>query len=100
MPDLRFVARRGQTDRREAAQAEVVFLAGQDGEEAGEADLRLHVGCDRDGMPDERNEMLDEGIVEDEIAGEGSVGQGVRSEEHTSELQTLMRNSDAVVCLK
>src|SRR3546814_2459880 len=25
---------------------------------------------------------------------------GARSEEHTSELQSLMRNSDAVVCLK
>src|SRR3546814_186535 len=30
----------------------------------------------------------------------GEVGQQVRSEEHTSELQSLMRNSYAVLCLK
>src|SRR3546814_3403273 len=29
-----------------------------------------------------------------------SVAPGVRSEEHTSELQSLMRNSNAVFCLK
>src|SRR3546814_7504559 len=35
-----------------------------------------------------------------ERAGEGRVISGVRSEEHTSELQSLMRISDAVFCLK
>src|SRR3546814_1821786 len=34
------------------------------------------------------------------IQGVGSVGGGVRSEEHTSELQSLMRTSYAVFCLK
>src|SRR3546814_10831371 len=31
---------------------------------------------------------------------DGNVAQGFRSEEHTSELQALMRNSSAVFCLK
>src|SRR3546814_3537406 len=30
----------------------------------------------------------------------GIVGSGIRSEEHTSELQSLMRTSDAVFCLQ
>src|SRR3546814_4659385 len=35
-----------------------------------------------------------------EGAGSSSVGAGLRSEEHTSELQSLMRISYAVFCLK
>src|SRR3546814_8012929 len=34
------------------------------------------------------------------IGGEKAAGASVRSEEHTSELQSLMRNSYAVFCLK
>src|SRR3546814_9769564 len=34
------------------------------------------------------------------VQGLGAVGWGVRSEEHTSELQSLMRISYAVFCLK
>src|SRR3546814_5892655 len=39
------------------------------------------------------------GILDDRHAREG-VGEGGRSEEHTSELQSLMRISYAVFCLK
>src|SRR3546814_7584708 len=45
-------------------------------------------------------------IVEPDVLGAGAVGprllarDGARSEEHTSELQSLMRNSYAVFCLK
>src|SRR3546814_2269993 len=38
--------------------------------------------------------------VERDIADDADVGQRVRSEEHTSELQSLMRISYAVFCLK
>src|SRR3546814_8115358 len=34
------------------------------------------------------------------VAGTTGMGKSVRSEEHTSELQSLMRNSYAVFCLK
>src|SRR3546814_9225331 len=34
------------------------------------------------------------------VAGKPAVDVGTRSEEHTSELQSLMRNSYAVFCLK
>src|SRR3546814_5863195 len=46
----------------------------------GDADDQLHLGVDR---------------LEDRVGGERR-----RSEEHTSELQSLMRNSYAVFCLK
>src|SRR3546814_5352074 len=35
-----------------------------------------------------------------ELLVAGAFGIGIRSEEHTSELQSLMRNSYAVLCLK
>src|SRR3546814_1511501 len=41
---------------------------------------------------------VDGGHDADGVAGEAGVGE--RSEEHTSELQSLMRNSYAVFCLK
>src|SRR3546814_4820789 len=37
---------------------------------------------------------------EPRLLDRGDVHEGVRSEEHTSELQSLMRISDAVFCLK
>src|SRR3546814_1693914 len=39
-------------------------------------------------------------LAADQILGVRVVDQGLRSEEHTSELQSLMRNSYAVFCLK
>src|SRR3546814_9681306 len=39
-------------------------------------------------------------LVDVEVAGVGVFGRDGRSEEHTSELQSLMRNSYAVFCLK
>src|SRR3546814_5823753 len=39
-------------------------------------------------------------LEEKESKREGAMGLGVRSEEHTSELQSLMRISYAVFCLK
>src|SRR3546814_3607268 len=58
------------------------------------ADLTVHralvrrLGLGGDGAPDE------------ELARLPDIGEHVRSEEHTSELQSLMRNSYAVFCLK
>src|SRR3546814_4287447 len=37
---------------------------------------------------------------QDDVAGPQALGRGIRSEEHTSELQSLMRISYAVFCLK
>src|SRR3546814_8705525 len=44
-------------------------------------------------------EIADPG-VEDQIGGRPRINQIRRSEEHTSELQSLMRNAYAVFCLK
>src|SRR3546814_5763522 len=44
--------------------------------------------------------VLAAGHLDDDGDGELEVGAGQRSEEHTSELQSLMRNSYAVLCLK
>src|SRR3546814_2314634 len=46
-------------------------------------------------------EATDEGVIETIMVAEGTEGVAVnRSEEHTSELQSLMRSSYAVFCLK
>src|SRR3546814_4424163 len=50
---------------------------------------------DRDG--DHRNDALRLGLPPEVM---GDAGRGARSEEHTSELQSLMRISYAVFCLK
>src|SRR3546814_10869025 len=47
-----------------------------------------------------RADHLDEYLQCREIAGIGDIEMTVRSEEHTSELQSLMRISYAVFCLK
>src|SRR3546814_2213796 len=39
-------------------------------------------------------------IKNDALPGQAGRGYDIRSEEHTSELQSLMRNSYAVLCLK
>src|SRR3546814_3442360 len=39
-------------------------------------------------------------VLAGDLLGEGDEVLGARSEEHTSELQSLMRNSYAVFCLK
>src|SRR3546814_2293647 len=48
------------------------------------------------GVPDGLHDRLDR----ERAVGADQVGDLVRSEEHTSELQSLMRNSYAVFCLK
>src|SRR3546814_4289561 len=45
-------------------------------------------------------EMVRQGIGSDPRIGYQFIYAGARSEEHTSELQSLMRNSYAVFCLK
>src|SRR3546814_5361094 len=63
-------------------------------EPAVELPLRL-----ADGRLDARNTVLDQGNVT-AFGHEGDLVLEVRSEEHTSELQSLMRTSYAVFCLK
>src|SRR3546814_1751439 len=47
------------------------------------------------------NATFNEAVVVENIVGaSGGIGTGQRSEEHTSELQSLMRISYAVFCLK
>src|SRR3546814_14532247 len=56
--------------------------------------FRSDAGCDR--QPDRTGR----GPLASDRAGQLSAGGEGRSEEHTSELQSLMRNSYAVFCLK
>src|SRR3546814_5234300 len=46
------------------------------------------------------DQIVDEAVVEQRRLRDQDCGIGVRSEEHTSELQSLMRLSYAVFCLK
>src|SRR3546814_8660764 len=73
-------------------------LAGRldDGAEAAEGagDLRVEAGQE---VAEEA--MIDGGVGRQHVVGEGRHEDEVRSEEHTSELQSLMRISYAVFCL-
>src|SRR3546814_10446716 len=53
----------------------------------------------RQGVLDGPRPALPVGVVVQPVAAVGNVGPGARSEEHTSELQSLMRISYAVLCL-
>src|SRR3546814_6506696 len=77
-----------------------------------QADEQIHVGCRR-GDPQmrlqrtgefclllERGCLEADGIVESPVIRPRRYRRRLRSEEHTSELQSLMRNSYAVFCLK
>src|SRR3546814_5221488 len=82
------------------------------GDEVVDVDLALHVPVDDLGhvgaparaaeggaLPDPSGDEL-EGTGGDLLAGAGDADDDRRSEEHTSELQSLMRNSDSAFCLK
>src|SRR3546814_9044532 len=60
------------------------------------------VGKDEDGydMVDRQNALLDQALECAQPAAARLDGEMARSEEHTSELQSLMRTSYAVFCLK
>src|SRR3546814_1856643 len=74
------------------------------------------IGCDQYGLENLREQLTDRGLSlpcvvhpqgfqkrkvgEDDAGFEGAEDIARRSEEHTSELQSLMRNSYAVLCLK
>src|SRR3546814_8930785 len=47
-----------------------------------------------------RGVIVDEGALVEALEAQRIAGAGLRSEEHTSELQSLMRISYAVFCLK
>src|SRR3546814_1314968 len=59
-----------------------------------------HVGSQRTDIADRIDLVESQGILADRRHGERHVLQSLRSEEHTSELQSLMRISYAVFCLK
>src|SRR3546814_3879476 len=71
---------------------------------AGDGDHRLHVehqGSAQGAGVAHRADHGEEGAQEAEAdVGEGAPAESARSEEHTSELQSLMRISYAVFCLK
>src|SRR3546814_6317367 len=56
------------------------------------------VGQGRCGVPDQRSGLLTDGAFREAVLVRPATGK--RSEEHTSELQSLMRISYAVFCLK
>src|SRR3546814_7699420 len=75
------------------AQVRFVFAQGA-GDVPGIGAAAEHVGdFIQDGDGDGVADRIDDGVLE-------SVDEQVRSEEHTSELQSLMRSSYAVFCLK
>src|SRR3546814_4407319 len=51
-------------------------------------------------LPPGRARVDDDGVEAAARLGQAAVGRGGKSEEHTSELQSLMRNSYAVFCLQ
>src|SRR3546814_9919872 len=68
-------------------------------------DLRWRDGVAASGEPvrhgeDDRAAMAIRALYGGDAGGDGRSGAGNRSEEHTSELQSLMRISYAVFCLK
>src|SRR3546814_3663608 len=71
-----------------------------------QADFSHHRGQQDQGVGDDENEVVEQPAVGDEAAGSGDLPDeqpsrhALRSEEHTSELQSLMRISYAVFCLK
>src|SRR3546814_1076586 len=73
-------------------QAQILALADHhgpaEGEDAGEGDVQIGEHPHRGGLDDEASEAVE------------GPRPGARSEEHTSELQSLMRISYAVFCLK
>src|SRR3546814_618737 len=63
-------------------------------------EIILDTGRDRPGRTAEGIALADDDAVFAELGGAGIFRIGIRSEEHTSELQSLMRISYAVFCLK
>src|SRR3546814_3106873 len=57
-------------------------------------------GTDREYRAEHRQQRLEEGHCREDVAAEPVQAKRPRSEEHTSELQSLMRISYAVFCLK
>src|SRR3546814_10465975 len=81
-----------------------LFRSGPD-HAAGLAQLAQHAarGIDRHCEADRLRVLRDQRVDADHLAAaihEGAAGVAGRSEEHTSELQSLMRISYAVFCLK
>src|SRR3546814_8226260 len=65
----------------------------------GEGD-RDRLAITDEGRPSAQPRLLEAGVVECDKGAGGGVFDGWRSEEHTSELQSLMRISYAVFCLQ
>src|SRR3546814_1771117 len=101
--------RRTREDAGRVALAEVDEEVGLDGRalEEGLVDLRVVEARHRPGVEAERARGQDQvgalqaAVAERRLAAAiaGAVEPALRSEEHTSELQSLMRNSYAVFCL-
>src|SRR3546814_8252186 len=63
--------------------------------------LACAAACSEDGLTQAGSAMEPGDLaIRDELPGEEVRGAGARSEEHTTELQSLMRISYAVFCLK
>src|SRR3546814_8474531 len=62
--------------------------------------LRLPTVVVRPGRPNKAASTFPSSIVREPLSGEEAVCPVARSEEHPSELQSLMRNAYAVFCLK
>src|SRR3546814_6666982 len=71
-----------------------------DGRDAAIAAASCDEHDDVDGLGDELARHRDHRLLHKLLDAEECSGRTVRSEEHTSELQSLMRNSYAVFCLK
>src|SRR3546814_3034974 len=72
------------------------------GSEQGGIYYRGFISLRLEGVPNDQVEKIDKFYADlrARSAGECTIPQNLRSDEHTSELQSLMRNSYAVFCLK
>src|SRR3546814_3207853 len=95
------LAGEGREQRAHDGPGEALAAARRDGEEVAEVDGRQPLMPRHDAAAGDHRavfEQADQGVVEHPAREDG--GRMVRSEEHTSELQSLMRISYAVFCLK
>src|SRR3546814_6908688 len=97
--------RRQQAERAEVDEHREEVAAEEDGEEAPLWWLLGHVGAAGEHRGRGDAALAQQGHEQDEGGEEGGAVEAAqrqrpRSEEHTSELQSLMRNSYAVFCLK
>src|SRR3546814_4268872 len=98
VPEIIGVGEAGNAALDELADAHIGGVAGADHEIiVVEADA---IGGIADIEPEQVVVLEEHAGLDREVQGLEAVGDGKRSEEHTSELQSLMRNSYAVFCLQ